>query len=126
MENRLDVDQISKVEGFVVNLKRTIKLDEDYFREENAELPSDDTISKTLELLKLLAFHNLWPEKVTTSIEGGVCIIFSNLINRLYLEFYNDGDISYIIEDFKNKTVLESEELANVYASHLKILKFFS
>jgi hypothetical protein len=111
-------------ENLVTNLKQAIRQDEEYLREEGAEQPAERVFMKTVNLVRDLAYYNIFPYDLTTTIEGGLCLIFKNEEQRLFLELYNDGDIGYIIEDIKTRNLLENIDLDSISATINRIRKF--
>lgn len=85
---KLNVNQERYLYQMYQELDLAVVNDEAFLIEENAELPNDDVISSVKNTLSELAFINIFPERITTSIEGGLCLIFHNNDNKLYLELY--------------------------------------
>jgi hypothetical protein len=70
--------------------------------------PTDDVLEKTRSLIPKLVFNDLIPFRVTPSIDEGVCLAFLKDSLLIYVEFYNDGDIGLIAEDYIDKKIIEN------------------
>ena len=73
---------------------------------------TDEVIVFTNDLLNKL---NKIPNRITDTVEQGLCLVFKNNTKVLYLEIYNDGEKGYIIEDFKEKIILKNEVVFTSY-----------
>jgi hypothetical protein len=125
LNDDLSANQKFFLDESIRKLHTTIELDKEYFRKEMVEIPTERVINETQQLLTILAHNTLFPERIATSIEGGICLIFKNAQNKLYLEIYNSGDLGYIIEDsFRNKLV-ENEDLVSLFEASERITNFY-
>ncbi|MCF8137368.1 MAG: hypothetical protein K9K63_08675 [Desulfotignum sp.] len=73
--------------------------------------PTDAVMEKARNLIPKLVHNNLIPFRITPSMEEGVCIAFQKNSILVYIEFYNDGDIGMIAEDYIGKRILENIDL---------------
>jgi hypothetical protein len=99
---------LEKSKGMLFNV---IEGDKELLQNEGVDLPSQVVIDQTLTIISRLAENNIFPHKISTSIEEGVCLTFTKANERFYLELYNDGEKGYAIEDPIAKKVLENEDL---------------
>ena len=61
-------------------------------------------------ILKLMSKENIFLFR--SFIEDlDICFYFKNENERLYLEFYNSGEIGYISENIKTKKILENKDI---------------
>ena len=72
--------------------------------------PSIKVISFTKRVIINLASTNIFVNRITQSIEEGISLIFINKEKTLFFEFYNDGDIGYLIEDRIKRKIIENGE----------------
>ncbi len=87
--------------------------------------PNKKSIELTLEIINNLAVQNIHPNRITPSVEEGMCLTFNNNNRILYFELYNDGDIGYIIEDIKFNRIIENEDVNSTTEVLNKISHFF-
>lgn len=115
---------MSKLEEIIKKMHETILIEDGYLENENEEIPSIEIIQKTTELLTQLSVLDIYPERVNTSIDGGMCLIFEKLPLRLFLELYNNNEIGYIIEEINLKRLIENEEIKTLEETKNKIVNF--
>lgn len=77
----------------------------------NSADPSPDSLRNTLMAGKELVEAGLQVLRVEKSAEGGICLVFRKGSQNLYLEFYNDGDVGYIVEDFHTKQIIDNRDI---------------
>lgn len=82
------------------------------YNENIAIPPSWDTLNDVAEFLPELLSNGLNPYRFSPSVDEGLCIMFKKEDIIIYVEFYNDGDIGLIAENFKDKKVLINEDVA--------------
>jgi hypothetical protein len=92
--------------------------------EENIEPPNDNVLNTAYGLLIRLFEFNVFPDKITPSIEKGLLLIFKNENQKLYIELYNDGDIGYLIEDIQLKKILENVDINDIDKLLDRIINF--
>ncbi len=94
--------------------------------ENSVQKPTDDVFDRGFTLLKSLAEKNIFPDRMSPSIEEGLCLNFRNNDLVIYLELYNDGEIGYLIEDIKNKKIVENEDLNSILEFIERIEEIFN
>lgn len=87
--------------------------------------PTEEVIKKVRSLIPKLIYNDLIPFRITPSIDEGVCLAFQKERILTYIEFYNEGDIGMIAEDYINKKILENVDLkeTNIIPALSKIIK---
>ena len=71
-----------------------------------------NVISYVSDLIKnIIVPYKLFPDRCTDSVDDGICLVYNNGDLKLYMEFYNDGDMGYIVEDYKKRKSLVNEDL---------------
>lgn len=98
--------------------------EKDYLDSEGIEPPNNESIGLFLFFLDKLAKKNIFPDKVSTSAEEGICLKFVNFPQNLYFEIYNDGQLGYIVEDFHKRFIVENADLENINFAIKKIQEF--
>ena len=83
-----------------------------HFDNELSVGPSTSVIDIVTEIVPELVRNELIPERITPSIEEGLCLVFSKDELNIYVEFYNDGDIGIIAENSIQKKVLINEDIS--------------
>ena len=85
--------------------------------------PTDDVLETVRNLIPKLVYNDLIPFRIAPSIDEGVCLAFQKDSILVYIEFYNDGDIGMIAEDFIDKRILENIDLkeADIIPALIKI-----
>ncbi len=94
--------------------------------ENSVQKPTDEVFDRGFALLKKLAEKNIFPDRMSPSIEEGLCLNFRNNELVIYLELYNDGDIGYLVEDVKNKKIVENEDVDSIMAVIERVQEFFN
>ena len=86
------------------------------------ELPNE-IVRKNYDLFKTkLKELNLEPHRINLiGYVGGICFQFNRKGSRIYFEFYNDGEMGYIIEDSINHQIIDNQDV-NDFEEFLKIL----
>lgn len=103
-----------------------LKSEVDFWDEEEVVPPNDVSINLTKELLLNLACKKIFAYKLMPTIEEGILISFKKNDLRMYLELYNDGQIGYIVEDFKVKTIKDNKELNSIQEASFTIENFLT
>ncbi len=98
----------------IETLYNSIKNEQERFFSEKLELPNQRSIEDACYILNVLSTQNIYPTIITPTIEEGICLTFHKTHFRLYFEFYNSGEIGYIIEDSLSKKTLENEDLKSI------------
>lgn len=106
-------------------LHLTIEKDATLLNNEGITLPNEKVIDFACQLIKDLASKNIFPNNIATSAEEGLCLIYTKSNKSLYFELYNDGDLGYIIEDSKNKLVIENEDVNSLSEVEDTIFSFY-
>ena len=70
----------------------------------------------------LLEENNLEVHRVNLLPDGGVCFTFKNKDSVIYFEIYNNGEMSYIIEDSINYKIIDNQNIKN-FNDLINILK---
>ena len=65
----------------------------------NEKTPSNIAISIASNIIPQLLLNNIFNFKVENITEGISLIFYSKYNATMYAEIYNDGDMSYLIED---------------------------
>lgn len=107
------------------DMDRDIKWYSEYFKGHGI-FPTDKVINNSKSLLYEILHHNIYPEDISTSDEGGICLTFRIKNKRMFLELYNDGEIGYIVENIKDKKLIENDTLHSINQSKDKIINFYS
>lgn len=107
-------------------LNSILKLDAEYFHSESIELPNDKVIDNTFRLLRLLAVKSIFPNKISTSVEEGICLTFKKDQLVLFLELYYSNEIGYLIENTLKHEILGNEDIASVDEGASIIIDFFT
>jgi hypothetical protein len=86
------------------------------------ELPNK-IVRNNYDLFKIkLKERNLEPHRVNLiEYVGGICFQFNKKESIIYFEFYNDGEMGYIIEDSINHQIIDNQDI-NDFEEFLKIL----
>lgn len=95
-------------------LYNSIEIERERFLTENINLPNQRAIEDACYIINVLSELNIYPNNITPTVEEGMCFTFHKAQYRMYLEFYNTGEIGYIIEDTLLKKTLGNEDLASV------------
>jgi len=93
---------------------------------ENIPGPNNKVISLTEQVINQLAQDNIFANRMTQTADEGICIIFNKGDQRLYFEFYNDGEIGYIIESISERKILENEDIFSIENVIEKISNFLT
>lgn len=96
----------------------------DDWSEEHTKGPNDFAISFSRELVYQLIENELIPIRITQSIEEGMCFVFRNDQQFLYLEIYNDEELGIVIEDYNKKKILINKELVHKQEILEEIIEF--
>lgn len=112
-------------DDYFLILQQIVQSEASILKMEGVEVPSETAINLSKELITELAFENIYPIRIGTSIEEGICMTFGNRSDILYFEIYNDGDLGYLIEDPKSKKVLKNEDVFSISQARMDIVDFF-
>lgn len=129
--NKFGEDRLNKIQHYLLNknlekLNKVIELDREYLESENVQLPNEKVINFSSRFIFELAKKRLFPTKISTSFEEGICFTFQKMQFLLYLELYNDGDFGYLIEDSRNKKIIESNDLNTISGFSNRIEQFYN
>lgn len=125
LDDILNQKQKHQYETLVKTLELNINAEIQFLIDEEVELPNDSVKDFSQNVIYFLAYHSIYPEKLTITVEGGICLVFYNESERLYLELYNEGDIGYIIEDKKNRKLIENKNLNSLNEIIQRLKKFY-
>jgi len=89
----------------------TIENDKPYFLEEGIVPPNEKVINYASELLSILILNQIIPAKISTLAEEGIAFKFQRETKVMHFEIYNNGEIGYIVEDFKQKKTLDNKDI---------------
>lgn len=106
-------------------LHQIIQSESSILKREGVEIPSETAINLSEELITELAAENIYPIRIGTSMEEGICLTFGNRSNILYFEIYNDGDMGYLIEDPKSRVTIKNEDVFSISQARSDIVDFF-
>lgn len=68
--------------------------------------------------------NELLPIRITQSIEEGICFVFRNDQQFLYIEIYNNEEFGIVIEDYNKKKILKNKELIHQQEILEEIIEF--
>jgi|GEM_PF-2948650 len=116
---------------FCLGIERNASLlDEDeQSKEVISKLRTTPTESFKLLIKKFLSdleFFNLKARRIASLDDDGICFMFNHNSESLYLEVYNDGEISSLIEDVDRKKILALDEFDSVNEAITSIKSFLS
>lgn len=121
----LDKKQKYLYDLYANKLNESISKESEYLIHEKIEIPNTEVKDFALNVIYFLTYHAIYPDKLTTTVEGGICLIFNNNSERLYLELYNDGGIGYIIENITSKILIENEDLHSLDEIINRLKRFY-
>lgn len=110
-DNTFSKISASPVQKQINRMYDTIENDKPYFNEEGINPPNEKATSYAKELLSTLAYNKINPAKISTLAEEGIAFKFQRENKIMHFEIYNNGEIGYIIEDFKQKKTLENRDI---------------
>lgn len=96
---------------FFARLEQISIIGDDWIEDDGIKGPNEYVIEFSKALIERLVDNNLFPIRITPTVEEGLCFVFEEKDNTLYLELYNDKDIGYIIENTKRKEIIANEDL---------------
>lgn len=99
------------LDKWTTHLNNLIEAEDEYLTEENIDKPNSFAINSTYQVILELSRINIFPEKLSTSAEEGICLTFKNNDKILYFEIYNSGELGYIIEDSLKCQIIENEDV---------------
>jgi hypothetical protein len=70
----------------------------------DADPPSDEAIAGASKYLDLLDLAGIPPDRVASSVMGGVGVTHKLDVGRVYVEFLNDGQ-TYVLKSFGTEVV---------------------
>jgi hypothetical protein len=73
--------------------------------------PNEFVFNFSKNFIKNLINNKLQPYRISPSAEEGICFMFKKDYKILYFEIYNDKEMGYIIEDEKNKKILDNKNI---------------
>ena len=94
--------------------------------EEEVALPTDNVIESTRQLIEMIMPKLFIPERLTISIEEGICLEFIHSFKRMYVELYNNGEIGYITVNWTTTDILENKSVNNVTEMFNVIKEFYT
>lgn len=77
--------------------------------------PNLYTINLLNKILIKLIPYSIFPDRISATVEEGICLVFLNMDRNenLYIELYNNKEIGYIINNYKQKRIIENEDIKN-------------
>lgn len=109
--NRDKNKEVSVITNLWKRIDKLKKYGIDWVDEDIDVGPTDEVLSTIRPIIPVLVYSDLIPFRIAPSIDEGVCMVFQKERVLVYLEFYNDGDIGLISEDYIDKRVLENVDL---------------
>lgn len=117
--------QNEKLEELIAQMYEAIEFESYYLKDDGIAPPKDEVINSTTFLLNQLASEDIFPNKIATTVEEGLYLVFENFPFKFYLEIYNNGDIAYIIEDTKSDKIIELKDLYSISEVKNRISQFY-
>ena len=108
------------------SMHKIISIEKEYLKDNNIEPPTRDVISKTEQLIRMLAIKDIHPNRIATSAEDGICLTFKKGNEICYVELYNNGEMGYLIENRIERTVVVNEDLYSLNESVNAIVDFYT
>jgi uncharacterized protein YfkK (UPF0435 family) len=112
------------VEKWTRKLNCLKTVEDGYLKDENIDQPNELALNYSYQLINELAKGNIFPDKLSTSVEEGICVKFKNKRKILYFEIYNTGELGYIIEDLSSHKTIENEDVFSIDEIVKKINEF--
>lgn len=110
----------------MIDLKKIIEENREYFEEEKVELPNDVALNKTEVILEEIKSEYIEPYKVTPTMEEGFALKFKKGENYMIMEIYNDGEMGYIIANDKERKLIENKYIKTLLDAKGAIVKFIN
>jgi hypothetical protein len=107
------VNVLQKTEALVRHIIYANKKD---LLDNGAELPNDCAIKNFFMTLNQLAQKDVYPDRVSPSIEGGMYACFKRDGHTMHMEMYNDGDMGCIVEGSVSNAVVANVDFETVDA----------
>ncbi len=101
-------------EKWIKRLENIQATEDVFLSEENIPQPNDLAINYAYQVINGLAEKNIFPDKLSTTVEEGICLKFRNKGMILYFEVYNTGELGYIIEDPSYQKIIENEDIYSI------------
>jgi hypothetical protein len=79
--------------------------------ETNVKGPTKAVLLAVKSLVIILYKFDVYPTRISPTVEAGLCLTFKTQNHIMYFEMYNDGDIGYIIENLKYKNEIKNVDL---------------
>lgn len=124
IESGISAEQKQLLEKQKNHLKE-IMIAGDSWSEENIPGPNSKVITRVEYIINELANYYIFSDRITQTVEEGICMVFFHADKTMFFEIYNDGELGYIIEDRINKRILRNENVININESIKKISSFF-
>jgi hypothetical protein len=92
----------------------TIKRNPLKWLSEDVEQPSHRVIEQSKMLIVRLAHKDIFPSRISPTVEEGMYFDFTNKGLKLYFEIYNTGEMAYAIEGTKKGIVIEHNAIQSI------------
>jgi hypothetical protein len=130
VSEEISINNLNRTEQIVLDRNKSI-INEiangiNPWESEGVKSPNLFSINNTNRLLMLLADKKIFNYKISQSIEEGIMVSFKNNSQRLYFEIYNDGQFGYIIEDFRQKSILENKDVDTLEDFAYRVSQFLN
>jgi len=122
------ISQLSKTQLFFrnhyLNILKDIENDPLAWVDEGTQAPNDFAIKSAEKLINDLVIENIFPDRITTTVEEGLMLTFANGLQKMYLEIYNDESLGYIIEDTSKRKMIENEDIDSLENVKERLIAF--
>lgn len=123
-----DISDLDGVQKFLLKKINdqiyAIKHQPNAWENEDISSPNHTALSWASLLAKRLAQVNIFDYSIKPSIEEGITLTFKHRSQILHFEAYNDGELGYIIEDFKAKRIIDNREVNSIDEVTQRISRF--
>jgi len=86
-------------------------LSDPQYTPDGSELPTKDSAVKAAVILEWMADHNIHPDRIVASAEGGIALCWFRGNKYADVECLNTGEVLCVISDRKNKPIVWMVEL---------------
>ena len=85
----------------------------EHWREDGAEPPNSVAKNNAYKICnKILEIYNLTPNRIASTIESGIYVVYDINNKSLIIETYNDGDVGIVVT--KEKEIIYNEDIVDL------------